>query len=112
MWWGTFSVPLQAGDLAGSQLIDMEVPVDTSDLHQSTGPSSFKVLSVTISRDGKIPPTIEVKCPNCGTVTSIALRYSNAATIDYEGTCTGILKPPGPCKTSLLITVTIPENGG
>ncbi|MCH8351835.1 MAG: hypothetical protein IIB29_16415 [Chloroflexi bacterium] len=42
MWWGTFTAPLQVGDLAGSQFIDTEVPVDTSDLRKSTGPSGLK----------------------------------------------------------------------
>ena len=65
---------------------------------------------IMISRDGKIPPTIQVECPNCGLVTSIALQHSDGATIDYEGTCTGKFRSPvGLCKTLLLLTVTIPK---
>ena len=68
------------------------------------------MTSVVISRDGQIPPTIQVECLNCGLVTSIPMKYSDGATFDYEGTCTGRLRPTvGLCRTSLLITVTIPE---
>ena len=65
---------------------------------------------MTISRDGKIPPTIQVECPNCGLITSIPMKFSDGATIDYEGLCTGSTRPPEVlCRTSILITFTIPE---
>ncbi len=67
---------------------------------------------MTISEDGKIPPTIPVKCPNCGRVSSIGLKYSDGATLDYEGTCTGSISASAPerfCNTAILITYTIPE---
>ncbi len=69
---------------------------------------------MTISEDGEIPPTIEVECPNCGRVSSIPMKYTNGATIDYEGMCTGSIRvtarpAPTPCKTTILITCTIPE---
>ncbi len=68
---------------------------------------------MAIIRDGKIPPIIQVQCPNCGQVTSISLQHSDGATIDYEGTCTGrLVSPVGFCKESLLIKVTIPEEMG
>ena len=69
---------------------------------------------MTISKDGQIPPTIPVKCPNCGRVSSIPMKYAHGATIDYEGMCTGSIRvtgrsAPTPCKTTILITYTIPE---
>ncbi len=65
---------------------------------------------MTISRDGKIPPSIEVKCPNCGLRSAIPLKYVDGATIDYEGMCkVAINAPDGLCNTALLITVTLPE---
>ncbi len=65
---------------------------------------------MTISRDGRIPPSIEVKCPNCGLRSGIPLKYSEGNTIDYEGTCKVAINPPdGLCNTALLITVTLAE---
>ncbi len=69
---------------------------------------------MTISEDGQIPPTIPVKCPNCGQVTSIPMKYADGSTIDYEGTCTGSIRVTGRtaptlCKTRILITYTISE---
>ena len=66
--------------------------------------------SVAISEDGKIPPAIQVECPNCRLATSIPLKYSEGSTIDYEGTCIGRLRASSGdfCKTSLIITVTLP----
>ncbi len=69
---------------------------------------------MTISEDGKTPPTIPVKCPNCGQVLSIPMKYAHGATIDYEGICTGSIRvtgQPSPtiCKTAILITFTIPD---
>jgi|AP95_1055475.scaffolds.fasta_scaffold09858_3 hypothetical protein len=69
---------------------------------------------MTISEDGKIPPTIPVKCPNCGRVSSIPMKYADGATIDYEGTCTGSIRAKGQpsptlCNTAILVTYTIPE---
>ena len=65
---------------------------------------------MTISRDGKIPPSIEVKCPNCGLQSAIPLQFSDGNTIDYEGTCKVFIESPDTlCNTSLLITVTLPE---
>jgi len=68
---------------------------------------------MTISEDGKIPPTIQVECPNCGLVTSIPMKFSDGPTIDYEGMCTGSIRGkgmPSPtlCKTTILITYSIP----
>ena len=67
---------------------------------------SFNLVTpVAIIRDGKIPPVVQVQCPNCGQVTSIPLKHSDGPTIDYEGRCTGrLLSPVGFCNTSLLIT--------
>ena len=67
---------------------------------------------MTISEDGQIPPTIQVECPNCGLVTSIPMKFSEGATIDYDGMCTGSIRTSGHqtlCKTAILITYTIPE---
>ena len=67
---------------------------------------------MTISEDGQIPPTIPVKCPNSGQVSSIPLKYADGATIDYEGTCTGTIRASAPerfCNAEILITYTIPE---
>ncbi len=69
---------------------------------------------MTISKDGEIPPTIQVECPNCGRVSSIPMKYADGATIDYEGTCTGSIRVTGRplptlCKTAILITYSIPE---
>ena len=66
--------------------------------------------SMTISEDGKIPPAIQVECPNCGRTASIQLKYSEGATIDYEGMCMSTLRASSDfCKTSLIITITLPE---
>ncbi len=65
-----------------------------------------------ISEDGNIPPSIQVECPNCGRVTSVPVKFSDGATIDYEGMCTGSIRAHTQetlCKTSILITYTIPE---
>ncbi len=67
-----------------------------------------------ISQDGKIPPAIQVECPNCGRISSIPMKYTDGATIDYEGICTGSIRAkgqPSPTlfKTAILITYTIPE---
>lgn len=65
---------------------------------------------MTISEDGKIPPAIQVECPNCGRTASISLKYSEGATIDYAGTCMGTLRASNDlCNTSLIITITLPE---
>ena len=67
---------------------------------------------MTISEDGQIPPTIPVKCPNCGQVSSIPMKYADGATIDYEGTCTGTIRASARerfCNAEILITYTIPE---
>ena len=52
--------------------------------------------------------------PNCGLVTSIPTKFSDGDAIDYEGMCTGSIRDPSRpsdtlCKTSILITFTIPE---
>ena len=68
---------------------------------------------MTISEDGNIPPAIQVECPNCGRITSIPVKFSDGPTIDYEGICTGTIRAQAreaPCKTSILITYTIPED--
>ena len=66
---------------------------------------------MTINRAGRIPPSIEVKCLNCGLRSAIPLKYSDGATIDYEGTCTVTIESSGDlCNTALLITVTLAED--
>lgn len=62
-----------------------------------------------VSRDGKMPSSVQVECPNCGTDAHISLQYTNGSTNDYEGVCDARLEDGDPCGVSLLLTADIPE---
>ena len=62
------------------------------------------------NRQGEFPPTIRVECPNCGFFTSVALRYAEGNTADYEGVCKSELAAGGLCGAALLFTVTVAED--
>ena len=62
-----------------------------------------------VSRSSEISPTLGVECPNCGAQATVALKYTQGETSDYEGLCVEELEGGSPCGTSLLLTVTLSE---
>ena len=62
-----------------------------------------------VSRDGKMPSSVRVECPNCGNLSPVSLQYMEGTTSDYQGVCKVRLEDCDNCGASLLLTVNIPE---
>ena len=63
-----------------------------------------------VSRQGELPSSIRVECPNCGFFSPVALSYAEGTTADYEAVCESELGAGGLCGAALLVTVTVPED--